>query len=283
MELNVRIEKALSGAVENAVCFETGLTKEQLQDPEIVGYEHHGAEYTSADKGALPCFFEDLLLGRPMPTTFATRSVQDVDTLLAMALFLHRDLAINPATPGFVYAVDFAHRRGLPALAHLDEPVARFVSALRGHFPEKGLSQRELSERVMAAIGWLREYLQEGSIPVLGTTPSSDVHILDQGTRGFAVGETSGSLWDGWVEVYRLGFLRGVLISASEGRNRVLAAKKSAYVQFDLEAAARLFNQMEVAMGELPEWRVSPDRLWLEQPEGTLILLKDILAVLTRV
>lgn len=283
MELNVRIESALCGVVSGAVSFETGVTREQLRDPEVIAYEHHGDGFTADDKGALPCFFEDLLLGRPMPATFATGCVQDVDTLLAMALFLHRDLAINPATPSFVYLVDFVHRRGLPALAHLDEPLARFLSAMRSRFPEKGLSQRELSERVMSAVEWIREYVHHGAIPVLGPAANADVRILDQGTRGFAVAETSGSLWDGWVELYRLGFLRGVLVATQGERRRVLVAKKSHHVRFDLETAARLLNQMEIAMGEVPEWRVSSDGLWLEVPGGTLILLKDTLEILTRV
>lgn len=282
MELNVRIERALSGVVGGAVSFETGLTREQLQDSGVVGYEHHGESFTADDKGALPCFFEDLLLGRPMPLTFATRTVQDVDTLVAMALFLHRDLAINTATPSLVYLVDFVHRRGLPALAHVDEPLARFLSTLRSRFPEQGLSQRELSERVMSALEWIREYLHNGTIPALGPAPG-DVRILDQGTRGFAVAETAGSLWDGWVQLYRLGFLRGILVASQGERRRALVAKKSHHVQFDLETASRLLNQMETAMAEPPEWRVSADGLWLESPPGTLILLKDTLAILTRV
>jgi hypothetical protein len=283
MDLNVRIESALSGVVSGAVSFETGVTREQLQDPEVSAYEHHGNDFTADDKGALPCFFEDLLLGRPMPATFATRRVQDVDTLLAMALFLHRNLAINAATPGLVYLVDFVHRRGLPALAHIDEPLARFLSALRNRFPEKGISQRELSERVMSSVEWIREYLQQGTIPILGPAANAEVRILDQGTRGFAIAETSGSLWDGWVELYRLGFLRGVLVASEGERWRVLIGKKSRHVRFDIETAARLLNQMEIAMGEGPKWGVSSDELWLEAHEGTLILLKDMVAILTRV
>lgn len=283
MELKVRIEGSLTGVVSEAVSFETGLTRDELQDPRVVAYEHHGEGFSPNDKGALPCFFEDLLLGRPMPLTFATRSVQDVDTLLAIALFLHRDLAINAATPGFVFLVDLVHRRGLPALAHLDEPLARFLSAMRSHFPDKGLSQRELSQRVVSAVGWIREHIHQGTIPVLGPPAAAEVRLLDQGTRGFVVAETTGSLWDGWVELYRLGFLRGVLVTGVGDRKRVLAARKSQHVQFDLASAARLLNQMETAMGELAEWHASQDGLWLESPAGTLLLLKDILAVLTRV
>lgn len=281
MELNVRVESALTGQIENAISFETGLTRAQLL--ETLAYEHHGEDFSPDDKGSLPCFFEDLLLGRPMPTTFATRSVQDIDTLTAIALFLHRDLVTHPNTPGFVAVADFVHRRGLPALAHIEEPLGRFLSSLRSYFPDRGLSQRELSERIISAVTWVREYVQEGVIPVLGPAPNANVRILDQGTGGFAVAETSGSLWDGWVELYRLGFLRGVLISSHDERKRMLIARKSPHVQLDLRIAAHLLNQVEVVMGESPEWTVSKDELWLEQPAGTLILLKDVLAIVMRV
>ena len=285
MELSVRVESSLTGLVDQAVSFETGLTKAQLTAPNVVGYDHHGENFSPDDKGALPCFFEDLLLGRPMPPIFATRSVQDVDTLTAIALFLHRDLVMQPNTPAFVAIVDFVHRRGLPALAHIEEPLARFLSALRSHFPEKGLSQRELSARIISAVSWIREYVHEGTIPVLGPTPNSSVRVLDQGSEGFAVAETGGALWDGWVALYRLGFLRGVLVSTSTNNDRrhVLIARKSHHVALNLRSAARLLNQVEIVMGENPEWTVSKDGLWLEPPSGTLILLKDILAVLTRV
>ena len=283
MQLNVRIESGLCGVVADAVSFETGLTREQTTDPALAAYEHHGTEFNPQDRGALPAFFEDLILGRPMPDTFATRCVQDVDTLVAIALFLHRDLAINAAMATFVYQADFVHRLGLPALAHVDEPLARFFSALRGHFPDRGLSQRELSERIVAAVEWIREYVHGGAIPVLGPTPAGDLRLIDQGDRGFVLAQTSGSLWDAWVELYRFGFLRGILIAGDHDQRRLLIAKKSHHVVFDLARAAQVLNQMEISMGEPAEWRLSSDGLWLESPKGTPLLLRDILAVLTRV
>ena len=282
MALNVRVEAALTGLVENAVSFETRLTRAQLQT-EALGYDHHGSDFTPEDKGALPSFFEDLLLGRPMPPTFATPAVQDIDTLVAIALFLHRDLALHPNTPGFVSVVDFVHRRGLPALAHIEEPLARFFSALRGYFPERGLSQRELSARIISAVSWIREYVHDATIPVLGPAPNTTVRILDQGSEGFAVAETTGSLWDGWVQLYRMGFLKGILVTHQNERLSLLVAKKSHHVRFNLPLAAKLLNEMETVMGEAPEWLASSDGLWLERPSGTLILLRDILAVLSRV
>jgi hypothetical protein len=284
MELNVRIEKALPALVPGAISFETGARRADLDAPDVFAYEHHGEEFRPSDRGALPCFFEDLLLGRPLPLTFATHSIQDIDTLVAIAVFLHRDLATHPATPELVYTADFVHRLGLPALAHIAEDKARFLSALRGYFPEKGLSQRELSERVVTAVGWVREYLQEGRIPVLGPVPQSDIRVLDHGTSGFVVAETPGNLLDGWVELFRLGFLRGVLFGHRAGdRKAVLVARKSHFVALDLPAAARALNQLEITMGETPEWTVSRDGLWLEHQAGTLLLLSQVLAVLVRV
>jgi hypothetical protein len=283
MDLNVRIDRNLPLVVPDAISFETGCTRAQIQDPAIVAYNHHGPEFTTEDRGALPSFYEDLLLGRALPLVFATTRIHDIDTLLAIALFLHRDLATHPLTASFVYTVDFVHRQGLPALAHIEEDLARFFSSLRTYFPDTGLSQRELGQRITTSVGWIREYIHEGKLPDLGRAPRTEVRVIDHGTSGFVVAETKGSLWDGWVELYRAGFLRGVLIDASGDRRHVLIARKSHYLSFDLTTASRILNQMESAMGELPDWSVSQEGLWLKSPpDGTLILLNDLLAILTR-
>jgi len=286
MNLNVRIEKDLPSIVPDAISFETGASKVLLQDPSIAVYEHHGLEFSPSDKGALTSFYEDLILGRPFPLVLATPKITDIDTLLAIALFLHRDLATHPNTPATVYLVDFVHRLGIPALAHLDNHLARFFSALRAYFPDKRLSQRELSDRIKNAVGWLREYIFNGTLSIIGPSPSTNLRVVDHGTTGFVVAESTGPLFDGWVELYRLGFLRGILIKqkGSEDRKHVLIARKSLYLTFDLNMACHLLNQMEAAMGELPGWKVLQDELWLESPEeGTLILLKDIIEILIRV
>jgi hypothetical protein len=286
MDLNVRIEKNLPPIVPDAVSFETGLSKAQLEDSSVIGYEHHGPEFTTFDKGALSNFYEDLILGRPMPTVLATHQIQDIDTLFAIALFLHRDLATHPSTAGIVYTIDFVHRLGLPSLAHLDDSLARFFSALRYYFPED-LSQREVSDHLQNAVGWLREYVHNGTLALTGTPPRYDIRVLQLGTGGFvaAVDEGSGSLLDGWVELYRRGFLKGILSRrGAEDRNHVLITRKSLFLAFDLPKGCHILNQMEAAMGELPGWKVSVDKLWLESPEeGTLILLQHIMEVLVRI
>jgi hypothetical protein len=285
MDLNVRIEKGLPALVPDAISFETGATKAQVEDPHVLAYEHHGPEFSASDRGALPSFYEDLILGRPMPLTLATTALHDIDTLTAIALFLHRDLATHPATTGFVYTVDFVHRLGFQALAHIETDLARFITVLRNQFPENGLSQSQLSERITTSVGWIREYIHHGTFPTLGVAPNSDVRVIDIGTTGFVLANTKGNLWDGWAELYRRGHLRGVLVREhTEDRRQVLVARKSLWVPFNLTTASRVLNEMETAMGELPEWRTTSDELWLEgPPEGTLILLQHLMAVLIRV
>jgi hypothetical protein len=286
MDLNVRIEKGLPVIVPGAVSFETGASKAQLEDPSLIIYEHHGPEFSASNKGALPSFYEDLILGRSLPLTLATPQIQDIDTLLAIALFLHRDLAIHPNTASVVHLVDFVHRLGIPALAHLDDSLARFFSALRTYFPDTGLSQRELSDRIKNAVEWFRDYIYNGTLAFIGTSSPTNLRVIDHGTTGFVVAEATGSLIDGWVELYRLGYLRGILVKqkSSEDRKHILIARKSHYLPFDLNKAYQLLNQMETAMGELPNWKISPDGLWLESPEnGTLLLVQDIIEILIRI
>ena len=285
MDLNVRIDKELSGIIPDAISFETGVSKEESENPEILAYEHHGPEFSAFSRGSLVAFYEDLILGKPMPLEFATPRIQDVDTLVAIALFLHRDLATHPSMPSFVYTTDFVHRMGLPALAHLDDHLARFFSALRAYFPEKGLSQRETSKRLQTAIGWLRTYVHEGDFSFVGSPPVVEVRVINHGSDGFVISEVYGPLLDGWVELYRRGYLRGLAFTPLvNDRRNIVIAKKSNYLALKLDTACQIFNQMETAMGELPDWKVSPDGLWLQGPqEGTSILVQDLTEVLVRV
>lgn len=281
VELRVRVEEGLPPIVPDAVSFETGASLAQASDPDLFVYEHHGSEFGPAFPGALTSYFEDLLLGRPFPLTFATPCLADVDTITAIALHLNRDLAVHPMTPAFVSTVDLVHRRGAPALAHIEPDLARFLCFVRT-FLEAGLTQREIGDRLGTAIGWIREYLEEGRLPHLAPTLSS-TRVVDTGTNGFVVAETTGPLVDSWVDLFRQGFLRGVLFSAAENdRRKVLAARKSHYLAFDLSLAVHLLNQMETAMGELPEWET--DGFWLRGPaDGTLLLVSHVIEVLLRV
>jgi hypothetical protein len=121
-----------------------------------------------------------------------------------------------------------------------------------------------------------------GRLPHLGK-PWPDVSVVDRGTNGFVLAETPGALVEGWVELYRQGFLRGVLVGPrdEESRRKVLISRKSAFLSFDFTKASAILNEMERAMGELPGWRTE-GQLWLWGPEdGTLILLEHLVKVLS--
>lgn len=281
LEFHVHIDPALKGPVEGAIAFETGSLIADLADPAKLVYEHHGPEFSPLAPGALTRFYEDLILGRPMPLDFAVRQVGDIDTVMAAALFLKRDLAILPSAPGTVAAMDLVHRHGLTCLGHLESGLGRFLGLLRACLPRR-LGKRESAERLVQMVEWIHAYMMTGETPHLG--PGwPEVRVLDRGTGGFVLAETGGDLLAGWVELYRQGFLRGLLVSpAGQGRNRAVASKKSAYAALDLNKAAYILNGLEQSMGELPEWRA--EGLWLHGPtEGTLILVGHILDVLTRV
>jgi hypothetical protein len=281
LEFKVVIEPKTAPVLPNTLTYETGATRSQAADPDLYAYEHHGDGFGQADPGALTSFFEDLILGRSMPLVFATRAIRDVDTLFAMALFLHRELAIHPAMSGIVAQVDLVHRRGLPMLGHLDRDFARFLRLLRAYFPE-GLSQTNMGHRLTMAMGWIREYVLEGKLPALGK-PFADAHVLDRGTDGFVVATTTGDLLEGWVTLFSHGHLRGILVGADvEGRRKVLCARKSHFRTFDLDMAARLFNEMEAAIGEDASWKASGDWLW-GPPRGTVLQLPHMLEILIRV
>jgi hypothetical protein len=281
LEFRIIIEPRVTPIVEGALTFEAGASREQAADPALYVYEHHGEGFGQADPGALTSFFEDLILGRPLPLVFATPAIRDVDTLFAIALFLHRELAIAPAMPGLVAQVDLVHRRGLPVLGHVGGDFARFLRLLRQYFPV-GLSKADMGERLTTGVGWIRDYVLQGALPALGK-PLAEARIIQRGSDGFVVAETSGDLLEAWVTLFSKGHLRGLLVTPErEGRRRVLGARKSFFCAFDLALAARLFNEVETAMGEKPTWRAEGDWLW-GPSVGTTILVPHLVEVLIRV
>ncbi len=283
LEFRVLVNPTYAGPVEGAVAFETGATIADVADPEKLTYEHHGPEFSPRAPGALTRFYEDLILGHPMPLTFVTRRVNDIDTVMAAALFMRRDIAIHPSAPSLVATIDLVHRHGLTCLGHVERDLGRFLRLLRAYLPPS-LGKEEAGTRLATAIDWITEYVKTGNLPHLGS-PWPDVRVLDRGTDGFVLAESHGPLLDGWVELYRQGFLRGLLVGPmnEEGKRRVIISKKSDYLRFDLTKAADILNGMESAMGELPGWRIEGP-LWLFGPEeGTGILLRHLLDVLVRV
>lgn len=281
LPLQVLVDPKVAGYLEDTICYETGLTRAQAADPQLYAYEHHGEGFTATDPGALTSFFEDVLLGRPLPLKFATPQIR-LDTLFAIALFLHRDLATHPAMPGLIANVDLVHRRGLAMYAHIEPDVTLFFRLLGALFPQKQ-SKGEQGDHLRAAITWIYEFVQNGTLPHLGPALPEPT-LLELGSNGFVFASLSTpDLHGGWVELYRRGFLRGVLLGPSKrDRHPVLASRKSVYVDFNLSRAAEILNEMERAMGEPPEWVA--DELWLHGPEdGTLILVSQLVEVFVRV
>lgn len=281
MDLRVLIEPSLPAVVVDAVSFETGASRADTFSQDHLVYEHHGKEFSPEAQGALTRFFEDIALGRKIPPTFATHSIHDVDTTLAITLFLNRDLVLIPGMVSLVAQVDLIHRRGVAMLGHLDDYMVRFIRLLRAYLPET-LKSTEVQERITTASQWVRDYVTEGAFPSVGRS-LPDVNVLDRGTGGFVVAETTGDLLEGWVVLFSQGFIRGVLVGpGKDGRRRVVAARKSVYVPLDVGMAAKLLNDVEAAMGEPTEWKCEGD--WLFGPtNGTVLTLPHMLKVFLRV
>lgn len=281
LSFQVLIDPHLPPLVEGAVSFETGASRAQTADPKLLAYEHHGEGFGPGEVGALTRFFEDLILGTPFPLTFATHRVGGIDTILATALFLHRELAVHPGMPGLVAAADLVHRRGTPYLGHVEPDLARFFQGLEGYFLGS-TSKKELGEKLTFGVQWVREYVLEGKLPDLGPRPQS-VRVLDVGTNGFVLAGADHPSVETWVSLYRLGFLRGILIGPDDGDFRqVVVSRKSDRVEFDLEKALLHLNEMETLAGGNPEW--SLDGQYLFGPRvGTTILVSHLLGVLLRV
>lgn len=273
-DLQLFVDPKAPVLLQGALTFETGASPEQAADPSLWAYEHHGAAFGQANPGALTCLFEDLVMGRPIPTAFVARHVNDIDTVVAMALFLYRELLTLPSTASLVMQTDLVHRRGLALMGHIEPDLGLFFRLLRGYFPD-GLGRQEQSERLCTAVGWVRDYLLEGKLPSMGArfpTP----RVLDTGPSGFVVAETGGSLPESWFELYRQGFVRGVCFGPRIGTQLpALVARKSLFVPLDLRRACVRLNEAETALGGFPRWKVEGDWLW-SPPEGSLILAVDI-------
>lgn len=281
MDLRVLIEPSLPTVVSDAVSFETGASRAQTFDLDNLVYEHHGKEFSPDAQGALTRFFEDVALGRKVPMTFATHAVRDIDTILALTLFLNRDLVLLPGMVSLVAQVDLVHRRGISMLGNLDPYMVCFIRLLRAYFPES-LGKAEVHERIGTTGQWVRDYVTEGAFPAVGRS-LPDVQVLERGTGGFVFAETSGDLLEGWVVLFSQGYIRGVLVGPDkEGRRQVVAARKSIHVPLDVVKAAKLLNDVEAAMGEPTGWAREGD--WLFGPKaGTVLTLPHMLEVFLRV
>lgn len=270
LKLQIVIDESLDSEVEGVVA---------LGDFTPKGDNPLTAVYSVDD---LHIFYRDLVFGRPFPLVLVTRSLSNMGQLLAVILFLHRDLAIHPGIPGLIAAVNLMDGYGTVGLAHVDRDLSRFLKLAQAALLKA--SDRATQQAVLeTVVGWVRAYVLEGAYPALPPLPEPP-RVVDRGTDGFVFAvSTHKDLVVGWEELYRQGFLRGVLMQqAADDRWNVLAARKSPYLSFDLKKAASILNEAEGAMGEERGW--STDGFWLKSPsEGTLILPSALLQVFLRI
>jgi hypothetical protein len=278
LQFQVIVDPGQPALIDNTICFETGARSSQV-GPMV--YEHHGEDFSMRSTGALTQFFEDLICGTPLPLTFTTHEVKGPDTILAITLFLNRDLALNPATLGLVYGVDLVHRFGPSMLAHLDPTIAGFLRSFNKFFPDT-LSKIDRGERIGTAVQWVREYLIDGRIPNIGS-PLPDVRVLDIGTNGFVLAETSKPSVEAWETLYRLGHLRGVLIGDPiEDSRHILCSRKSERAWPNLSHCIPFLNDLDTISGGVSGWRMEGD--FIHSPTvGTKILVSHLLEVFLRI
>lgn len=238
----------------------------------------NGAAYP--DDG-VQAFFEDLLLGKAFPLTLVTRGLHTIGKLVAITFFLQRDLALHPRAPSLVMSASLTDRLGISGLAHMDRDLARFFLLLSSYLP-RGLSKREQQERLTKAVEWIHEYLVDERLPAL-PREAPPPKVLDVGTGGFVLAEAVQTTPTVWIELFRHGYLKGLLVTPEKkGLRKALAARKSDLVAFDLPKAASIFNEAEGAMGAPQEWMA--DGLWLAGPEkGTALPIPTLLEVFVRV
>lgn len=236
---------------------------------------------TAYPDDGLQAFYEDLLLGKSFPLTFITRGLHSIGKLVAVAFFLQRELVLMPRASSLVMAASLTDRLGIAGLAHIDRDLAGFFRFVEAYLPP-GLSRKEQQERIGVAVEWIRQYLQEDRFPSTPREPPPP-RVLDVGTGGFVVAESVVAVEAAWIELFRRGYLKGIVVTpAVDGRRKALVARKSAVVAFDLPKALAIFNEAEGAMGEPQEW--GADELWLRGPKrGTLVPLENLLEVLVRV
>jgi hypothetical protein len=227
--------------------------------------------------------YVDLILGREVPLLLASRGIETLGHVMLVALFLRRGLALHPRMHQLVVSTALADRYSLGGLAHVERDIARFLLLIQGYVVDPQLGRKELGRRLATLVEWVDAWVEEDRLPQLPVEPDPPV-VIDHGTNGFVVAETTGPLEAGWLELYRQGYLRGILVTAPRnGRRGVLAARKSRFVAFDLAQAARLLTDVEASL-EGHQWSAHHEGLWMAGPvEGTELPIEAILKVLIRV
>lgn len=268
LSFHVVLDPKLGNRIEGAVAFGDFETH-----PQAAVYPSDG----------LLAFHRDLILGRALPLVFVTRGLHNLGVAAAITLFLHRDLALHPNLPGFLYGVDLADRYGVSGHSHLDRDLSRFFRLVKGVLAaSKGKTAQK--EALDTVVGWVHEYVIDGGLP--GLPPEAQPpRILDRGTDGFVLATSESDFEWAWEELFRMGHLRGLLTAPmSERPNHwvYLGARKSPFLAMDLHKAAEILNQGEEQLGDEARWR--SDGMWLFGPkEGTLLPPASVVSILTRV
>jgi hypothetical protein len=271
LRLAVVIDPELKDPVKNVVAFGDFQTDDTTLGTGV---------YKESEVGR---FYRDLILGRSLPLTYVSREVTNLGMILSICLFLRRDLVLHPSMAGVVTASELVDSYGLAGLAHVDPGLATIFRLTRELLTDS--PRAELQKNLATVLTWLSEYVLESKVPDIQNPEPP--RVLDRGSNGFVVGEVPGWGWQhfdrGWEEMFRQGFLRGVLFSPIvEDRRLVLITRKSPYLPFDLMRAASALNDAENAMGEPLDWVADP--LWLRGPkDGTLLPVRAILDLLVRV
>lgn len=262
----VRIDPTLTSLDQPAVAFGTF----EVEHPGVLLYD------------SLAQFYLDLLCGRPWPLRFVTREL-GLPALIAITLFLDRRLALDPKISGLVAAVSLVEGLGAAGLAHIDRDLARLLRFLEAYLlVEQPSSEKEKGRQMLQAVEWLGNWVREGKIPTLPREPEPP-RVLDHGTNGFVVAQTTPKhLIEGLIELYRQGFLRGVLYAPSGEVLHVLAFRKSPYLQFDLEKACGQLNAAEGLLNPKSPWK--HERFHLVSPrEGSRLPMDTLTQVFIRI
>lgn len=226
--------------------------------------------------------FYALISGDPLPLTLGLHRVDDPAAMLAIAIFLRRDLTICPKILGVITSVELFCDEPIWGPGHIDRDFANFLKFLTLYVSTKGLDRAVLGDRVISVVDWIADYVQHDRLPQLPPIQPPP-RILDVGTGGFVVAEmATGTHLVGWWDLFRSGYFRGILtFEVKQGRRSVTLARKSIATPLFLEQAKAAYEAVEGALGG-SGWYQSGNVLH-SPPKGTMIELPHLIEVAIRV
>lgn len=270
LELQVTIDPKLPRELADPVVAFGEFT---VTHPEAVAYK------PGAEGSQLSRLYVDLLCGRPLPLHLVARHLSGPSFVIATALFLDRQLALSPKFHALVSAVELS-ALGTSGLAHIDRDLARFLIFVERILRlTRGSGQVEMSKILESCVIWVRDYLESGTLPAM-PPPAEPPKVLQTGSQGFVVAHLASekALQEGLLELYRDGFLRGLVFSGAY----VWAFRKSSHLQMDFVTAVAKLNEMEEVAGGAPEWAQYSKLLIECPPKGTKIPVKLVQEVIIR-